>query len=350
MCRYTRSRCSKPELALTSACQRADRCHSDRSPCPQVSARGLKGSPTAAQYAAIVAAGRATRSSESMTNRRVSPGIADSRLQLAQLLQPDRVDAHVGEQRVAGRCDLLGTADEERVPGLGEEAPVGEDLIVLVVARVLQEHADAMRRITQPGEERGGDQSPYPHLRSLCDCALMNWSASVDRSHESFSGRVRPGSEESPAATLASVVVLLEKIARIQKETAELLCELAHTQNEAAIQRPSKARDPIRRLTSVQEGPPAQLGRGGGQPQQPASQRRSGWLGEPLTQREQAVLRLLATSLSLREIGQELYVSLNTVKTHTRAVYRKLGVCNRHEALQRGSELAVLPGLTSTDM
>lgn len=173
----------------------------------------------------------------------------------------------------------------------------------------------------------------------------MNWSASVDRSHESFSGIARPGSEESPAATLTSVVVLLEKIARIQKETAELLWELARTQNEAAIQRPSKAKDPIRRLTSVQKGPPAQLGLGEGQPRQPASQGRPGWLGEPLTQREQAVLRMLATSLSLREIGQELYVSLNTVKTHTRAVYRKLGVCNRHEALQRGSELAILPGL-----
>jgi hypothetical protein len=61
VCRYTRSRCSKPELALTSACQRADRRHSGRSPCSQVSAPGLRGSPTAAQYAAIVAAGRARR-------------------------------------------------------------------------------------------------------------------------------------------------------------------------------------------------------------------------------------------------------------------------------------------------
>ncbi len=177
----------------------------------------------------------------------------------------------------------------------------------------------------------------------------MNSSASVDRSHEGFSGRARPGPEESPAVTLASVVVLLEEIARIQKETAELLCELAHTQNKAAIRRPSKAKDPIRRLTSVQNGPPARLGPGDGQLRRPASQGRPDRLGEPLTQREQAVLRLLASSLSLREIGQELYVSLNTVKSHTRAVYRKLGVCNRHEALQRGGELAILPELTSTD-
>jgi LuxR family transcriptional regulator, maltose regulon positive regulatory protein len=47
---------------------------------------------------------------------------------------------------------------------------------------------------------------------------------------------------------------------------------------------------------------------------------------EPLTEREAAVLRLLGGSLSLREIGEELYVSANTVKTHTQAIYRKLGV------------------------
>ena len=143
-------------------------------------------------------------------------------------------------------------------------------------------------------------------------------------------------------------MALLEEIARTQKETAELLRELAHTQNKAAIQRPSEAKDPIRRLSSVQNDLPGQPGPGEGQPRRPASQGRPGCLAEPLTQQEQAVLRMLATNLSLREIGQELHVSLNTVKSHTRAVYRKLGVCNRHEAIQRGRENAIPPKLTST--
>jgi LuxR family maltose regulon positive regulatory protein len=58
--------------------------------------------------------------------------------------------------------------------------------------------------------------------------------------------------------------------------------------------------------------------------------------GAPLTEREAAVLALLRGPLSLREIGQELHVSRNTVKTHTQALYRKLGVTNRHEAVTRG--------------
>ena len=40
------------------------------------------------------------------------------------------------------------------MPCLGEEAPIGEDLMVSVVGRVLQEHVDVVRLITQPGEER----------------------------------------------------------------------------------------------------------------------------------------------------------------------------------------------------
>jgi len=57
---------------------------------------------------------------------------------------------------------------------------------------------------------------------------------------------------------------------------------------------------------------------------------------------ELAVLRYLATDLSLREIGGQLYVSLNTIKTHTRELYRKLGVHSRSEAVTRAATLGLL--------
>lgn len=63
---------------------------------------------------------------------------------------------------------------------------------------------------------------------------------------------------------------------------------------------------------------------------------------EELTLREAAVLRLLPTGLSAREIGQELGVSRNTVKTHTKNLYRKLGATGRREAVARGRELGLL--------
>ncbi|HEX5878849.1 MAG TPA: response regulator transcription factor, partial [Actinomycetota bacterium] len=67
---------------------------------------------------------------------------------------------------------------------------------------------------------------------------------------------------------------------------------------------------------------------------------------EPLTERELAVLRLLATRLSNREIGRQLYVSVNTVRTHIQAVYRKLGVGTRADAVAHARELGLLPGST----
>jgi LuxR family transcriptional regulator, maltose regulon positive regulatory protein len=56
---------------------------------------------------------------------------------------------------------------------------------------------------------------------------------------------------------------------------------------------------------------------------------------DDLSERERTVLRLLAGGLSEREIGRELYLSFNTVHTHVKAVYRKLGVSSRAEALER---------------
>jgi LuxR family transcriptional regulator, maltose regulon positive regulatory protein len=60
-----------------------------------------------------------------------------------------------------------------------------------------------------------------------------------------------------------------------------------------------------------------------------------------LSERELAVLRLLSDGLSKREIGAELYLSFNTVHSHTKAIYRKLGVSSRHEAAARADELGV---------
>ena len=64
--------------------------------------------------------------------------------------------------------------------------------------------------------------------------------------------------------------------------------------------------------------------------------------GEELTKKELEVLRLLRTPLSLREIAGHLYVSLNTVKTHQRALYRKLNVATRTKAVERARELGLL--------
>ena len=61
-----------------------------------------------------------------------------------------------------------------------------------------------------------------------------------------------------------------------------------------------------------------------------------------LTTAELRVLALMPTHLSFREMGARLHVSGNTVKTHAHAVYRKLDVCSRSEAVVRARSTGLL--------
>jgi LuxR family maltose regulon positive regulatory protein len=74
---------------------------------------------------------------------------------------------------------------------------------------------------------------------------------------------------------------------------------------------------------------------------QPGSAPSSRVLAEPLTAAEERVLRLLPTSTYL-QIADALYISRNTVKTHLRSIYQKLGVTSRSEALERAVDLRLL--------
>jgi LuxR family transcriptional regulator, maltose regulon positive regulatory protein len=68
----------------------------------------------------------------------------------------------------------------------------------------------------------------------------------------------------------------------------------------------------------------------------------SGELLELPSEAELAVLRLMATDLSTREIGERLFLSPNTIRSHRRALYHKLGVHSRTDAIARATELGLL--------
>ena len=65
-------------------------------------------------------------------------------------------------------------------------------------------------------------------------------------------------------------------------------------------------------------------------------------LVDPLSARELDVLRLLGSDLDGPDIARKLFVSVNTVRTHTKNIYAKLGVTNRRAAVRRGEELDLL--------
>lgn len=62
-----------------------------------------------------------------------------------------------------------------------------------------------------------------------------------------------------------------------------------------------------------------------------------------LTPREHEILGLIAAGLSNREIGERLFVSENTVKTHSSRLFEKIGVNRRVQAVQKAKELGLIP-------
>ncbi len=62
-----------------------------------------------------------------------------------------------------------------------------------------------------------------------------------------------------------------------------------------------------------------------------------------ITRREQEILALIAQGMSNREIAEKLFVSENTVKTHSSRVFDKLGAKRRTQAVQLGKEFGLLP-------
>jgi len=64
---------------------------------------------------------------------------------------------------------------------------------------------------------------------------------------------------------------------------------------------------------------------------------------EPLSEREKDVLQLVAKGLTNKVIADKLYLSIHTIKTHTRNIYGKLGVNNRTQAVNKARTLGIIP-------
>jgi len=91
-------------------------------------------------------------------------------------------------------------------------------------------------------------------------------------------------------------------------------------------------------LVAFDAEPPAGAAPSAGRPQRSAAQLQ----GDALSQRELEVLRLMAEGLSNQEIGERLFLALNTVKGHNRNIFGKLQVQRRTEAVARARELGLL--------
>jgi LuxR family maltose regulon positive regulatory protein len=144
----------------------------------------------------------------------------------------------------------------------------------------------------------------------------------------------RAGRTDEALEALVRAVALAEPegYVRVFAEQGEPMARLID-----ALAKRAGATRYLRRLQSAAgaaaSAPRGAVGSGGARPDA---------LLDPLSMREGEVLRLLATELSGPENARHLVVSLNTVRTHTKNIYAKLGVTSRREAVRRAGELGLL--------
>ena len=179
---------------------------------------------------------------------------------------------------------------------------------LLAEARV-DEASDLLARLLERGRGRGPDRGRHRDPRA-CRPSPSSSAATCRRRCRRWSGRSTLAEPEG------HVRVFVDEGAPM----AELLRAAAAAHGPAAAY--------ARQLLDASTAAPA--------PRRTAS---DGGLVEPLSEREHDVLRLLATDLSGPEIARHLVVSLNTVRTHTKNIYAKLGVNSRRAAVRRAEQL-----------
>lgn len=155
------------------------------------------------------------------------------------------------------------------------------------------------------------------------------------------------GRAGSVVELLVALAVALDVAGRRADATAALSEALAGAAPEGRV-RPFReerpALDPLLRMAAASGGAGGELARAVlGPARPPASPPPTSARGlvDPLSERELEVLHLLRGDQSGPEIARELIVSLNTLRTHTRNIYTKLGVTNRREAVTRAAELGL---------
>ncbi|WP_217913518.1 LuxR C-terminal-related transcriptional regulator [Miltoncostaea marina] len=208
--------------------------------------------------------------------------------------------------------DLAGAARWARERGLGtdEEPADATEYERVTLARLLVRRGDegALPLVARllAAAERGGREGTVVELLAL-------------RALAELAG----GDERAARASLEEALVRAEPEgwARPILDAGPGVADILR-----AIAAAGRAREPARRvlaaLTAEDRRPPAAAG--------PA---------EGLSEREREVLRLLGSDLSGPDIARELVVSLNTLRTHTKHIYAKLGVTSRRAAVRRAAEL-----------
>jgi LuxR family maltose regulon positive regulatory protein len=201
--------------------------------------------------------------------------------------------------------------------------------LIAVEERKLDQAGEHARAACDIADDLGLTAAPQSSLAYAAAGAFYASTARLQEARIEFERALRSRRRWPGISPWATIEILLR--------LAPLLADLGDRPGAAALL--GEARQV---LTTFPDGAEAQLARLSRLELRITGRPPAASPAELLTEREVAVLRLLRGTLSLREIGQQLYLSQNTVKTHTQAIYRKLGVSARQDAVAKGHEIDIL--------
>ncbi|MET8446167.1 LuxR C-terminal-related transcriptional regulator [Streptomyces sp. NPDC005209] len=238
-----------------------------------------------------------------------------------------------------GRFQAAVDAAEPHV-GTVVPSPWAEDQAALVTsaAHLAEGRPDAAAKVLEPAAER------HPA------CAVAAARARVEagdgvKALELLDG-LPAGGRCGPSLTVPATLVRAQAAARAGDTAGarRLVVQALHDGRRDRLRRPFRAAGPW--IRPVLAGPPvreaAREWLTGATPRAAAATAPYAPVVEELSARERDVLRRLAQLMSTEEIAADLYVSVNTVKTHLKSVYRKLSVNRRGDAVRRARELGLL--------
>ncbi|HEX6460812.1 MAG TPA: LuxR C-terminal-related transcriptional regulator [Thermoleophilaceae bacterium] len=328
---------------------------------------GVAGSPTLALTAAAQAFMAGERSLVEHWASLAGQGAVEP---YAQLLR-----SAAGEDRVA----QMGELAESAVSGMAEESPwLALGYFLQGVSSHLTGGREAARASLEEGARRAAASTPIIQALCLSQLALLASERRDGAAAESLAARAkaqveRSGTSEYPIAALvlavsASVEAQLGRVeaSKADAREAERLLSLVadfsawyEAECRLALARAALRLGDSRQAQQLLEDTDAYLERASDaavavawlkecRAQVNQSAATSAGRDWSLTTAELRVLQFLPTHLSFPEIAERLYVSSNTVKTHARAVYRKLDASSRGEAVLRAREAGLLDEASHT--